>query len=171
MMPKLPAHAKVPSRHGVELSMRIRWKIVLPVVGLLLFTGQSYESLRMNREAQKTPSRYFWWSAVRLDSDPLNRHPHPQVVTPCKNPEGEDCVSWDPVTIWVNPGWLDKTLMISAFPAFVVGVFFVHVLGRYGISEVSSFMVSMPILIFAWYYAVGWLLDRWSKRSRRSSPA
>ena len=170
-MPKLLPYARVPSHHGVELSMRIHWKIVLPVVGLLLFAGVSVESLQMRRDAQKNPSRYFWWSAVRLDTDPLNRHPHPQVAAPCRDSEGEDCVSWDPATIWVDPGWLTKTLMLSAFPAFVVGVFFVHALGRYGISEVSSFMVSMPLLIFAWYYAIGWLLDRWSKRSRRNSPA
>jgi hypothetical protein len=37
-----------------------------------------------------------------------------------------------------------------------------------GISQVSSFMFLMPVLIFAWYYLIGWLLDRWiSKRSQR----
>jgi len=39
-----------------------------------------------------------------------------------------------------------------------------------GISQVSSFMFSMPVLILAWYYLIGWLLDRWiSKRSHPST--
>jgi hypothetical protein len=29
---------------------------------------------------------------------------------------------------------------------------------------VRTFMVSMPILLFAWYYFAGWLLERWSSR-------
>jgi hypothetical protein len=48
--------------------------------------------------------------------------------------------------------------------AFLVGVGIVHGLARVGISEVTSFMVSMPLLIFAWFYFVGWLLDRSSRR-------
>jgi hypothetical protein len=56
--------------------------------------------------------------------------------------------------------------MLSALPSFVVGEFAVRGLGRMGISQVSSFMFLMPVLIFAWYYLIGWLLDRWiSKRS------
>jgi hypothetical protein len=32
-------------------------------------------------------------------------------------------------------------------------------------------MFLMPVLIFAWYYFIGWLLDRWtSKRLHRSTP-
>jgi hypothetical protein len=60
--------------------------------------------------------------------------------------------------------------MLSALPAFVVGEFAVHGLGRMGISQVSSFMFLMPVLIFAWYYFIGWLLDRWiSKRPHLST--
>jgi hypothetical protein len=51
--------------------------------------------------------------------------------------------------------------MLSAFPAFVFGGVIVRSLGRLGISEVSSFMVLMPLLISAWFYFVGWLVDRW----------
>jgi len=29
-------------------------------------------------------------------------------------------------------------------------------------------MVSMPILIFCWYYFVGWLIDRWSYRRKQA---
>jgi hypothetical protein len=39
-----------------------------------------------------------------------------------------------------------------------------------GINQVSSFMFLMPVLIGAWYYLIGWLLDRWiSKRSHLST--
>jgi hypothetical protein len=146
--------------------MRRRWQLILPVVGLLLFAGESYISLRNNREAQKTPSRYFWWVSIRLDSDPLSQRP--QVAIPCKDAQG-DCVSWDPVSLWVEPGLLAEALMLSALPAFVVGAFVVATLGRFGVSEVSSFMVTMPLLICAWYWVVGWLIDRWRfKRLRQT---
>jgi hypothetical protein len=144
----------------------MRWRIVLPVIGLLLFAGGSYESLRINREAQKTPSRYFWWSSIRLDADPLDQRS--QVATPCKDAKG-DCVGWDPVFRWVDPGLLAKSLMLSALPAFVIGILVVRGLGRMGVSEVSSFMASMPVLIVAWYYTVGLLIDRWTyKRLQKS---
>jgi hypothetical protein len=38
------------------------------------------------------------------------------------------------------------------------------------VSQVSSFLFVMPVLIGAWYYLIGWLLDRWiSKRSHLST--
>jgi hypothetical protein len=71
------------------------------------------------------------------------------------------------VYIWVDPGWAEKTLVVSAFPAFVVGAAIVGGLARLGMSEVSTFPVSVPVLIFAWFYFVGWLVDRWRyKRAR-----
>jgi hypothetical protein len=51
-----------------------------------------------------------------------------------------------------------------ALPAFLVGTGVVHGLARLGVSEVISFMVSMPLLIFAWFYLVGWLVDRRLRR-------
>ena len=87
-----------------------------------------------------------------MDSDPAHRHGWGGV--PCKDRE-ENCVSWDLRDTWVDPGLLEKFLILSAFPAFVLGRLVVAVLGRLGISEVSSFMVLMPILIFAWYYSIG----------------
>jgi hypothetical protein len=33
-------------------------------------------------------------------------------------------------------------------------------LGRLGISEILSFMIAMPLLIVAWYYFMGWMIDR-----------
>src|SRR5215510_12629920 len=137
--------------------MRIRWKLVLPLLGLSLFTLISYESFHRKHVKGVIDSRYFWWSSVRLDSDPLRIDPPPP--KPCPD-NTETCVGWDPISIWVNPGVAARLLVLTAFPAFVVGVFVVAALGRLGISQVTTFMISMPLLIFAWYYFVGWLLDR-----------
>ena len=141
-----------------------RWRLVLPIIGLSLFAVFTYHSVRMNRETQPAPSRYFWWESLRLDSDPLNKHP--KGATRCKNGE-ENCVTWE--NMWVDPGWLAEFLMLSALPAFIVGGFAVRGLARLGVSEVSSFMFLMPALIFAWYYFVGWLLDRWRYKHLRRS--
>jgi high-affinity Fe2+/Pb2+ permease len=59
--------------------------------------------------------------------------------------------------------------MVSALPAFVIGVLIVRGLGRLGVNEVRSFLISMPVLIFAWFYFVGWLIDR--LKSRRTQRA
>jgi hypothetical protein len=75
-------------------------------------------------------------------------------------------VNWD-LSIadrWDAPELQVKILVLSALPAFLVGAFAVDVLGRLGISQVSSFMFLMPVLIFAWYYLVCWLLDRWIRK-------
>jgi hypothetical protein len=146
--------------------MRNRWSLILPVVGLLLFAGVSLESLYSRHAYQKAPGRYFYWSSIRLNVDPLDRRPH--ATTPCKDAEG-DCVGWDPVSVWVDPGLLAKSLMLSALPVFGVGMLVVRGLGRTGVSEVLSFMVSMPLLICAWYYAVGRLIDRWLYKRRQNS--
>jgi len=57
--------------------------------------------------------------------------------------------------------------MLSALPAFIASLVIVTVLGRFGVSQVASFMVSMPLLLAAWYYFVGWRIDR--RRSKRSA--
>jgi len=119
----------------------------------------------MNREGQRNPSRYFWWSFIRLDSDPLNKYP--RVAAPCERGSG-NCVSWDLPNMWVDPGIVTEVLMVSALPAFAIGAFIVGGLGRLGINQIWSFMISMPILIFTWYYFIGWLIDRWVlKRPRQ----
>ena len=41
-------------------------------------------------------------------------------------------------------------------------------LRHFGISELKSFMVTMPLLIMVWHGFVGWLFDRWRfKRHQR----
>lgn len=132
----------------------MRWRWVLPSIALVLFAGITYRSLRIHR-ALGSPSRYFWWSSIRLDSDPLDKKPHSLVST-----------EWDFRTIWVDPGWVDKLLLTSALPAFAAGGIVVSGLGRLGISEVSSFMISVPLFIFAWFYFFGWLIHRWTYKRR-----
>jgi hypothetical protein len=145
--------------------MRNRWRLILPIVGLLLFSGVSLDSLHRRRAYQKDPGRYFYWASVRLDSDPLNQQP--QVATPCKDAEN-GCVAWDPVSLWVDPGFLAKMLLVSAIPAFVIGIWFVRILGHHGVNEVLTFMAVMPVLVAVWYYAVGSLIDRWMYKRRQS---
>jgi hypothetical protein len=75
--------------------------------------------------------------------------------------------------IWVDPGWLEKALVVSALPASLLGAVFGRGLAQLGVSELVSFMSTMPALIFGWFYLVGWYLDRWQhKRSshRRHQP-
>jgi hypothetical protein len=60
----------------------------------------------------------------------------------------------------VDSGLLANLLFLSAFPAFLVGRFVVHGFSRIGVNELTSFMISMPVLIFGWFFLVGWLLDR-----------
>ena len=143
--------------------MRIRWRLALPLLGLSLFALISYKSFQRNRVRGFSDSHYFYWSSIRLGPDPLRIEPPPTV--PCKD-ASENCVAWDPDTNWINPGLAARLLVLTALPAFVIGIFIIHALARLGISEVTTFMVSMPFLIFAWYYLVGWLIDRW--RSKRS---
>jgi len=137
----------------------MRWRIVLPAVGLFVFSVVSLHSFHVNAETQRTPTRYFWWSFIRLNSDPANKHRWD--------------TTWDLADRWVDTGFLEEFFLVSALPAFVLGGFIVGGLGKLGINQVSSFMFVMPILIFAWYYFMGWLFDRWiRKRSQagRLSP-
>jgi len=139
--------------------MRMRWRFVLPVFGLLAFCAESYLSLRMNQEFGMAPHRYYWWSSIRLDTEPLNKNPA------CKSGE-EDC-GWEPSQIWIDPGYLMKSLMLAALPAFALGAITVGGLGRLGVNEVWSFFVSMPLFIVSWFYFVGWVIDWWLHKRRK----
>ena len=74
---------------------------------------------------------------------------------------------WDTESRWVVAAPLAQLLVLSALPAFLLGIALGRALGRLGISQVSSFMALMPLLIFAWYYFVGYLIDRWRHRRGR----
>ena len=126
---------------GVLRNMRKRWRVVLPIIGIILFNVVTYHSLQAYRES---PSRYFWWSSIRLDSEPSNKRNGDAI--PCQ--EGKEN-RWELRTKWVDPGFLEQFLMLSALPTFVVGGFAVLGLGTIGISQVSSFMFLTPMLICA----------------------
>jgi len=140
--------------------MRTRWRFILPVLALVAFAAVSCASVSTNRSLGTTPRRYYWWSSIRLDSDPLNKNP--RVPPACKFGQ-EDC-GWDPQFIWVEPGYLTKSLIALALPAFALGAICVSGLGHLGVSEVRSFMLLMPIFMFAWFYFIGWVVDRWMRK-------
>ena len=152
---------------GVSLIMRRRWRIFLPAMGLILFSAETYHSFRVQREIEHVPSRYFWWSAIRLDTDPASKR-HEISRRPCLD-DKENCTSWDIQDRWVDPGWMQTFLLVSALPAFAIGGLAVRSLGKLGISQLSSFLVLMPILIICWYCFVGWLLDRWHESARKDA--
>ena len=147
--------------------MRRFWRVVLPIVGLLLFSLVSWHDFRVNREIhQHLPNKYFMWSAIRLDTDPANRGNWD--VGKCKDSD-ENCVRWDLKDTWVDPGLLDGFLLLTAFPAFVLGRLIVGFLGTMGINQLTSFMLLMPVLLLIWFYFVGRVLDGWiQRRSKRS---
>jgi len=86
---------------------------------------------------------------------------------PCR-PEITNCSEWWEIRgVIVDPGPILSTLLLSGLPAFFVTARLVHGLGRLGINEVYTFFVAAPLLLFAWYYFLGWLLDRlWARRKR-----
>ena len=136
----------------------MRLSVILPIVGLLLFAAVTYRSALANPEAQDVPNKYYWWSSLRLDTDPLNQNSRPEPAAPAT----------------VNrPGWLDRFLTISALPAFLIGSGLVIALSKQGVDEVLTFLVAMPILVFGWFYFVGWLFDfllaRWIAGRKQST--
>jgi hypothetical protein len=146
--------------------MKFRWRAILPICGLLLFAIGTYASMRMNQDFHNGTRRYFWWSALRLDSDPLNKHSSSRDSTSCTDIT-ENCGSLEPMAIWIDPGWLSKCFVLSTLPAFLASMGIVRGLARLGVSEIPSFFVSMPLLTLAWCYFVGRVFDRWrSKRAR-----
>jgi len=147
--------------------MLMRWSVLLPFLGLVLFGAVSYHSKQVNDELQRSPNRYFWWSSLRLDSDPLNQHPKPPEL--CQY-DPLRCANWDVNTRQVSPGWLDRTLVVTSFPAFLAGFALVLALARQGINEVLTFMVVMPTLLFGWYFFLGWMVERWWSKRKRAKP-
>jgi hypothetical protein len=146
--------------------MRRRWQIVLPIIGLLLFATETYDSVRQNRNFRKSQDQYFYWSNIRLDTDPLNmpRHSH---IDPTKEDSTQESIGWDPQNVIVEPGPISKILVLSAIPAFAMGALVIAGLSRFGVNQLATFMVEMPVLLFAWYFFIGWLLDRRRYKRRK----
>src|SRR5579871_6089529 len=150
-----------------NVCVRMRWRSILCFWGLTLFGLVTLGSMQMSSLVRNhhQHTRYFWWGTMRLDSDPLNRHSEP-----CIDAVEGDCFL-DPEYIWVTPGWAERALVLSAMPAMLLAIPIVRGLAHFGVSEFLSFMVTMPFLILAWFYAVGYLLDRWRwNRSLRRQP-
>ena len=147
--------------------MQIRFNQILPLLGLLLFAAVTYRSMGVNTQGPDGPHKYYWWSSLRLDTDPLNRHPAP--AQPCSN-GAPNCSTWMLQTQWITPAYMDRLLIYASLPAFLAGTAIVAELSKRGVDEVLTFMVSMPILLFLWFYFSGWLLDRLIARlqSRRA---
>lgn len=142
------------------------WRPILCLWGMILFGLLTYGSIQTNRylRTQHVHGRYFWWGSLRLDSDPLNKRPN---LKPCTQETDENC-GFDPQYIFVDPGWIQKALTLSAFPAFVLALAIVRGLAHFGFSEVPIFLIATPFLILGWFYMIGWFLDRWRyKRSLR----
>jgi hypothetical protein len=149
--------------------MRKRWRFVLSLSGVTLFVLLTYQAVHAHHEMRNGQAgRYFWWGAIRLDSDPLKKHPAAR-TQPCEE-EASGCSSWDPEYIWVSPGVVERVLILSAFPVFLFCLAVVRGLARLGISEVASFMCTTPVCITVWFYSIGWFLDRWTykRRARRA---
>ena len=150
-----------------NVGMRRRWQLILPAIGLVLFGGATYESPE-GRKYENIHGRYFYWASIRLDSHQTEHNP--VIETHCA--EQDNCVSWNPAVI-EDPGWLTKLLILSGFPALLVGIPVVRFLGRLGANELWSFIFLMPLLIAAWFYLVGRLFDRWisKKKNPPGAPA
>jgi hypothetical protein len=151
------------------------WRIVLPLIGFIIFALITYQSVIESRQLNKqaglnnSHGRYFWWSSIRLDSDPLDKRALSAMPVCRENSEGsEHCEVLEPLGIWIDPSWLVEGLILTALPAFLLGIGLVGGLGRIGFSQVWTFMISMPPLISAWFYFIGWLLDR--RRMKRYKP-
>jgi hypothetical protein len=141
--------------------MRRRWRIVLPLFGLILFGAISFASYQIRHEV-KHPGRIYYWAGLPLDPDPLHPDP-PNPTVPC--PQGQECVGWDPVSLWSDPGPLVKLLVFTGLPGFLVGALVVSLLSRMGVNQIWSFFVMTPVFLSAWYYFLGWLIDRRRRRS------
>jgi hypothetical protein len=140
--------------------MRRRWSLILPAYGLPLFSFISYQSPRAVGNYKKPPGRYFSWSGIFLDTDPNTK--------PCGN-DVEPCFEFNPQFMDVTLAPPTRLLLLTALPAFLIGMLLVNGLGKLGCSQLLSFMVLLPLLIWAWFYFLGWLLDRSRYKRTRAS--
>ena len=146
--------------------MRPCSRIILPVVGLLLFAWVTGQSVWVQRSGWHGSPRYFWWGSIALDSDPLNKH---QPVAPACQNAAEHCSTWNPKAVIAEPGNVEMLVAVSGLPAFAISSATVSRLGRLGVNEIWTFMISTPLLLLAWYCLVGWLLDRLASKLQHKS--
>jgi hypothetical protein len=125
----------------------MRWRWILPIVGLALFVVVTVQSWRNSQRVHS--ARHFRWSVFLLNSQPLKT--------------GES----DVVPPLPQPSWPDSILRTTAFPAFFLGIAIIFPLSSLGLSEVLTFMTLMPLVLFTWYYWIGRLIDRRVLRRNR----
>jgi hypothetical protein len=141
--------------------MRIRWSIILPVIGLCWFAAVTYQSARRSR-GYSDLGKHFVWSTFQLDSDPL------AWKTACAGQT--DCVTWgDPSTMdsWAKPTPLARFLVLFALPAFLLSLLAVGFAGSHGANQIILFFALTPPLIAAWFYFLGRVVDRIYRRHEK----
>jgi len=148
--------------------MRIRWQVVLPIFGLFLFALQTYGSFRLHHQFRIASDRYFYWSAIRLDSRP-GQSDHQRSTTYQSDSHDEHAWlrEWDSA----NSSPIGRTLMVIATPAFAICGILVSALAHFGISEVPAFMILLPTLQCVWLYFVGLLIQKLLHRTRKAAPS
>ncbi|HUO61796.1 MAG TPA: hypothetical protein VMU24_14095, partial [Candidatus Acidoferrales bacterium] len=63
--------------------------------------------------------RYYYWSAIRLDSRPAQSKSG--IIKPC--PDDPNCIQWDdPEAIWVDPSPAANLYMWSNLPALLLTI-------------------------------------------------
>jgi hypothetical protein len=88
----------------------------------------------------------------------------PPKVPKARQADGEE-VGWDPQSITVDLGPLQKLLIVTGLPAFLLSVPLIHVFDRFGANELTVFLSSTAVGLGIWYWFVGWLIDsRWMTR-------
>jgi hypothetical protein len=124
---------------------------------MLLFGLITYGSMQEHRLMQRYHTSYFWWGSIRLDTDPLSTR---SGLNQCAQESEGNCYV-DLGIRWGTHGWIEVAYLITAFPAYLPTAAVVRGLAFFGVSELLSFIVAMPLFTFGWFYTVGWLLDRW----------
>jgi hypothetical protein len=136
---------------------------ILPIIGLALFSGESYRSFHGQWRALKYEGACFCWAGLSLDTKPLNKS-GPRNLT--------SCGYLNELNAYTDLGCAQsplhtRLLEITALPAFIGSLGIVIGLARLGVNKVESFMVATPLLIFVWYYFVSFLIVSIMRRRKR----
>jgi hypothetical protein len=138
--------------------------LILPFIGLLVFAGQSFQSFRQQQNALKRGNTCFCWSNTPLDEKPFDTRYEVfgrSNLTSCgylRELEAQTDLGCG------QPSLPARLLMLTELPAFLMSLGIVKSLAKLGVSEVMSFIVTMPPLIFAWYYFLSWMVARLTRR-------
>jgi len=141
--------------------------LIVPITGLLVFAGESYRSFSQQRSTLKEDDACFCWSSTALDTKPLNTSHDVfgrRNLTSCgyiRELNARTDIGCG------QPSLPARLLMITALPGFLASLVIVKGFAKLGVSEVTTFIVVTPPLIFAWYYFASWLVARLTSRRKR----